>query len=93
MKIKVGLKHFVNDCRSISLRKKCPYSESGSYFPAFGLNTERYSVSLRIQSECRKIRTRITPNTYTFQAVLISYLCDPPYLPVFSPNAGKYGPE
>ena len=31
---------------------------SGPYFPAFGLNTERYFVSLRIQSECRKIRTR-----------------------------------
>ena len=30
----------------------------GPYFHAFGLNTERYSVSLRIQSECRKIRTR-----------------------------------
>ena len=38
------------------------------YFPAFGLNTERY-VSLRIQSECGKMRTRITPNTDTFQAV------------------------
>ena len=24
------------------------------YFPAFGLNAERYSVSLRMQSECRK---------------------------------------
>ena len=31
---------------------------SDLYFPAFGLNTERYWVSLRIQSECRKIRTR-----------------------------------
>ena len=34
---------------------------SGTYFPAFGLNTERYgvySVSLRIQSECGKIRSR-----------------------------------
>ena len=31
---------------------------SGPYFPAFGLNTERYEVSLRIQSECGKIRTR-----------------------------------
>ena len=29
-----------------------------SYFPAFGLNTERYGVSLRIQSKCGKIRTR-----------------------------------
>ena len=33
---------------------------SGLYFPAFGLNTERYSVSLRIQSECWKIWTRKT---------------------------------
>ena len=31
---------------------------SGSYFPVFRLNTQRYSVSLRIQSEYRKIRTR-----------------------------------
>ena len=31
---------------------------SGPYFPAFGLNTEIYPVKLRIQSECRKIRTR-----------------------------------
>ena len=31
---------------------------SGPHFPAFGLNTERYEVSLRIQSECGKIRTR-----------------------------------
>ena len=30
------------------------------YFPAFGLNTERLSVSLRIQSKCRKMRIRIT---------------------------------
>ena len=43
-------------------------SYSGPYFPAFGLNTERYEVSLRIQSKCRKIRTRITPNTDTFHA-------------------------
>ena len=31
---------------------------SGPHFPAFGLNTERYGVSLRIQSECRKIQPR-----------------------------------
>ena len=31
---------------------------SSPYFPAFGLNTERYKVPLRIQSECGKIRTR-----------------------------------
>ena len=33
---------------------------SGPYFPTFGLNTERYSVSLRIRSECGKI-IRIFP--------------------------------
>ena len=31
-------------------------SFSGPYFPAFGLSTERYFVSLRIQSECDKYR-------------------------------------
>ena len=44
-------------------------SYSDPYFPAFGLNMERYSVSLRIQSKCGKIRTRISPNTDTFYAV------------------------
>ena len=44
-------------------------SYSGPYFLAFGLNTKRYSVCLRIQSECRKIRTRTTSNTGTFYAV------------------------
>ena len=47
-------------------------SFSGPYFPAFGLNTERYGVSLRIQSECGKIQTRITPNANTFYAVFSS---------------------
>ena len=42
---------------------------SGPHFRAFGLNTERYGVSLRIQSECGKMRTRITPNTGTFYAM------------------------
>ena len=45
-------------------------SYSGPYFLAFGLHTERYSISLLIQSECGKIRTRIIPNTETFYAVL-----------------------
>ena len=39
---------------------------SAPYFPAFGLNKERYSVSLYIQSECGKMRTRETPNKETF---------------------------
>ena len=53
-----------------TLREKCRIRYySGLHFPAFRLKTERYSVSLRIQSECGKIRTRITPNTDTFHAV------------------------
>ena len=44
-------------------------SYAGPHFPAFGLITERYFVSLRIQSECEKIWTRITPNTDTFNAL------------------------
>ena len=44
-------------------------SFSGPYFPAFGLNTERYSVSLRIKSKCGKIQTRKSLNTDSFHAV------------------------
>ena len=49
---------------------------SGPYFPAFGLNSERYSVSLGTQSECLKIQTRKTPNTDTFHA-LLDFRLDP----------------
>ena len=45
-------------------------------------NTERYFVSLRIQSECGKIRTR---NNSVFG--------HSKYFSVFSPNAEKYEPE
>ena len=38
----------------------------GQHFPAFGLNTDRYSGSLRIQSESGKIWTRKTLNMDTF---------------------------
>ena len=44
-------------------------SFTGPYFLAFGLDTERYGVSLRIQSECRKIQTKETPNMNTFHVV------------------------
>ena len=51
-------------------------SYSGPCFPVFKLNTERYSVShrvsLRIQAKWEKIRTRITPNTDTFQALIVA---------------------
>ena len=47
---------------------------SGLYFPAFGLNTERYSVCGKMR-ECGKIWTRITPNTDTFYAVKRKITC------------------
>ena len=51
----------MNSCpRMLALREKCPNTElfPGPYFPAFRLNTERYSIYLRIQCECGEIRTR-----------------------------------
>ena len=48
----------------------------GPYFPTFGLNTESYGVSLRIQSECGKMWTRKTPNTDTFHMVIICSILD-----------------
>ena len=63
----IFMKNFILD--TASTKSVCIRSYSGLYFPAFGPNTERYSLSLRIQSECRKIRTRITPDTDTFHAV------------------------
>ena len=54
------------------IKSVCIRSFSGPYFPAHGLNAERYELSLRIQSECGKIRTRKTLNTDTFQIVLIT---------------------
>ena len=43
----------------------------GPYFPAFGLNTERCRVSLRIYSVYGNIRSRKTPSTDTFHAVRV----------------------
>ena len=69
--VKCGESHCV-----ISVRIQ---SYSGLCFFAFVLNTERCSVSLLIQSECRKMRTRIIPYTDTFYvvsvSVFISFLC------------------
>ena len=56
------------------VKSVCIRSYFGPYFPAFGLNTKRYGVSLRIQSECGKIRTRITLSTDTFYAVLTVFI-------------------
>ena len=58
-----------DDEREHSVKSVCIRSYSGPHFPAFGLNTERYGVSLRIQSKCRKMWTRITPNRDAFYTV------------------------
>ena len=55
--------HYV---KSAHIRSFC-----GPYFPAFGVNTQRYGVSLCIQSECGKRVTRETLNTDTFHVVTI----------------------
>ena len=62
--VQVSSMHWV---KSVRIR-----SYSVPHFPAFGLNKERYGVSLHIQSECGKMQKRITPNTDTFYAVISS---------------------
>ena len=67
-KVDISVKNFLDferHCvKSVHIR-----SFLGRYFPAFGRNTERYSVSLFIWFGCGKMRTRKTPNTDTFHAV------------------------
>ena len=48
------------------------YVFGGPHFPAFELNIERYYISLRIQSKCGNIWSRITPNTDTFYTVIFA---------------------
>ena len=57
----ISVQHYV---KSFRIR-----SYSGPHFSTFRLNTKRYGEPLRIQSECGKMRTRITPKTDTFHAV------------------------
>ena len=56
-------------------------SNPGPHFPAFRLKRERYAVSLRVQSECGKIRIRITSNMDTFHAVE-TYIGKKHYAPI-----------
>ena len=51
-----------------SLRKKCPYSEL--FRSVFSTIQTEYGEIRSIQSECGKIRIRVTPNTDTFQTVI-----------------------
>ena len=59
--------HFLNENNIIHFAKSVRIrSFSGPYSPTVGLNTEKYSVSLRTHSEWVKIWTSKTPNTNTF---------------------------
>ena len=58
--------------------KKCPYSEF--FWSVFSRIRTQYGEIRSIQSECRKIRTRKTPNTYTSHAVIQLRLVFIPYL-------------
>ena len=74
MKLQVSFKNYLEFSAENEAKRHCVKSVrirsySGPNFPAFGLNTKRYYVSLRIQSKCWKMRTRITPKTDTFYAV------------------------
>ena len=74
MKLAVGKEHenyFISTTHWVKSGHIQSYS--GPHFPVFGLNTERYSVSLPIQFECEKTWTRITPNTDTFYAVTMIF--------------------
>ena len=51
------------------VKSVCIRSFSGPYFPTFGLNTNKYSLSLRIQFECGKVWTRKSPHMDTFHVV------------------------
>ena len=64
-----GKDHSAFICHCV--KSVCIRSYSGPHFPAFGLSTDRYSVSHHIQSEYGKMRTIISPNTDTFHAVCI----------------------
>ena len=55
------------------VKSVCIRSFYGTYFSSVGLNTDRCSSALRLQSECGKTRTRKTPNTSNFYAVLLMF--------------------
>ena len=69
------------------------------YFPTFGLNMARYGVSLRIQYECRKLRTRKNSVFRHFSRsdgecseTLFSRTTHKKWNIKISKNPGKYGP-
>ena len=64
VQFKVGFILYSIQCENHCVKSVRMRYFSGPYFPALGLNTEKY-----FRSECGKILTRKTPNTDTFHAV------------------------
>ena len=60
-----------NVLTKVSMREKYPNTEffSSPYFPAFGLNMERYLVSLRFSPNVGKYGLEKTPYLDTFHTV------------------------
>ena len=61
-----------------TLCKKCRYLELFwstffPHFPAFGLNTARNSVSLRVQSECGKMQEKCGPEYLRMRTLYTQY--------------------
>ena len=60
--------------RNYALRKKCPNADFfGPYFPAFGLNTDRYEVSV-LSPNAGKYGPKKTSYLDTFQAMTATNL-------------------
>ena len=66
-RVKLNLHLNLQKLESQLPRKKCSYSEL--FWSAFSRIRTEYGVSLRFQSECRKMQTKITPNADTFYVV------------------------
>ena len=70
---------YLENSWEMPLRKRFPYSELlwsalSPHFSSFGLNTERYSASLSIQSECGKRGKNADQNNSEYGHFLLSVL-------------------
>ena len=56
LSLNIDINHFSVGFHAVNCVKSVRFQNySGPYFPAFGLNMERYEVSLGMQSECGEI--------------------------------------
>ena len=77
----------------MSLSKKSPYSESfwsafSLHFPAFGVNMQRCSVSLRIQSKCWKMRENCGPEYLRIRTLFTQFVANDCVYTLRKPSKG-----